>query len=230
MRIREAHLHCPLGFDERWPMHCFMAAEKIFKATKVIIYTPDDNNEKTEKAFKTLEYFLAEKASLERVAVPKDPKLFPSIIMAISARIEESLKVAKVVACTTGGMRLLSNAMVLALSSLEPDKWSDVYVYLEVEGEPETGTLFPLYQILAPLETLCSKGSVERAIYAILLQRNKPMRKTDIWKALREMGLSYSKTYIFDKIDELEERGALEVKKEGKEHLVSLKLDQFKKR
>ncbi len=214
-------VHCPLGFDEKWPLRCYLAAiREGLEVKEIYLYIPSPQHARHSLILENVKYLLADKGVIKVVELSKDPKDLLTNVAKISAILSKSKKG---VLCLSGGMRSLAIALLLASLSLGLEAIKDYSVYLEVEGEPEYYALIPLSKLALFVLELTDKSDLRKGIIAVLMELGEA-RRIDIKRKLDEMGIKYSKQWVYQTIEEMVRKGLIEVvNKDGKE-LLRLKV------
>ena len=220
--VKTLSVHCALGFDEKWPLRCYLAAVKDgIEVKEFYLYVPIPQHERNKLALENLRYLLADKGEVKIVEVSKDPKdllLNIAKISSVLARSREGM------ICLSGGMRSLSIAMLLAALSLGLERVGRFKVYLEVEGEPELNAKFPLAKLATFILELTDKNELRRGIVAALMELGEA-RRVDVRRKLEEMGIRYSKQWVYQTIDDMIKKGLIEVVNKGGRETLRLKLE-----
>jgi len=218
----EVEVHAPVGFDEKLPLRCWVEARRKMDVVKFVAYVPSNQDERGKRAVTNLETLIKEMVKeFEVVTLSKNPSDIVRNVSEIAARVSYALKSRGVVLCLSSGMRHLVVSVLLAALTLEPSSWGKTFIYMEAEGDPTTSYLTTAARLFASLKPLCETKAVEKAIYAVLSEG--PLRKTEIWKKVKQMGIEYSKQYVVETINKMiDEDKLVLIKKNGKE-LVALK-------
>jgi len=209
-----SRLHCVLGFDERWPLHCLEAAEKAgLRVDKIISYVPSDEDPcakpKRDSALAHLRWFLEGKGiELEVLGFKAEPKELLGIIAGMSARIKKGD-----VLCLGGGMRFLNLALFAAGLARDPEEYDNIYVYLEPEGRPTKGNLLKLSDFGMVILLLHKYHPLRRAvIYA--LEKLGEAGPSDVLRVikedLRDADLDVSKQRVYQVLKDFVEDGIVE--------------------
>ena len=216
----EVEVHAPIGFDEKLPLRCWMEAKKNMEVVKFVAYVPSEQDEKGKKTLVNLESLVGDMVKdFEVVELSRNPKDIIRNVNEVSARLAYALRRRGVVLCLSSGMRHLVLSLAFAALTLEPSYWGKTFFYMEAEGDPTTSYLVTAARLFGLLKPLCGKKAVERAIYAALSEG--PLRRNEIWKRVKQMGIEYSRPYVIDTVNKMIDEGSLMlIKKDGKEFVA----------
>ncbi len=214
--------HCALGFDEKWPLRCYLAAVREgLEVREIYLYVPTPQHERNKLVLENVKYLLSGKGEVRVVDVFKDPNKLLLNVAKISTALSGS---EKGVICVSGGMRSITIAMFLAALGLGLKEVQKFKIYVEVEGEPELSATIPLIKIATFVLELTDKSELKKGIIAALLELGEA-RRVDLKRKLEDMGVRYSKQWVYRTIDEMVRSGLIEVVNRNGKELLRLKLE-----
>ncbi|UXD22298.1 hypothetical protein IPA_03305 [Ignicoccus pacificus DSM 13166] len=199
-------LHTPVGFDERGPMHCMIAAQKKWgEINEIIAYIPKNQDDRGKVALENFRMIARGYSVVHEVEVPKEPKGIIKAALLIGRELEERVKKGINVICLSCGMRFIVLALYTAALSLRLEDQEKVWLFLEIESDPTSGTLLPLINISKFLMHVYMKDSLDRDIMRLLAFGEA--RLQDIYSTLKKEGHGYTKTTIQNRLKALVKDG-----------------------